>query len=614
MTTHPPGYQSTSLYVGDLAPEVSEGALFELFNTAGNVASIRVCRDTVTRRSLGYAYVNFHNPVDAERALDTLNNTMIKGRPCRIMWSQRDPSIRRSGVGNIFIKNLDKSIDHKALYDTFSDFGNILSCKVAVDEKGESKGYGFVHYETQDMADQAIAKVNGCVLGSSDKVVFVGPFIAKRERIKQTAQNFTNVFVKNLPEDATEEDIRTLFEKYGKVTSGVVKVDDHDKTKVFGFFNFENHEAARAACEALNNTEYKGRTVYVARAQKKAERQAELKAKWNQIRSERTNKGTNLYIKNLDDDMGEEALREEFAKFGNITSIAIMKDDKNNTSKGFGFVCFASPEEANKAISEMNGKVLGSKPLYVALAQRKEERRANLEAQYSSRPGAPVKGPRVAYPGGGQIPAGVYPGGAAPMFYQAPNMPQQFMYPGPQQAAVMRQGGRWTGPPQGQFAGQPQAMQYVVAGQMQGGRGSPAIRGGAAPPGGGGRGGHFAGQAAAPNGGVPGEGEPLTAEFLSHYSPEQQFLIVSQRLYPAIVKRQPDLAPKITGMIRSWYLEHNEGPEELLRLLEDTNALNAKIQEALEIWEDHVRATKAEGGSPAQAETPVKESAEAKAN
>lgn len=74
---------------------------------------------------------NFHDVFPAERALDTMNFDVIKGKPVRIMWSQRDPSLRKSGVGNIFIKNLDKSIDNKALYDTFSAFGNILSCKVS---------------------------------------------------------------------------------------------------------------------------------------------------------------------------------------------------------------------------------------------------------------------------------------------------------------------------------------------------------------------------------------------------------------------------------------------------------------------------------------------------
>ena len=108
------------------------------------------------------------------------------------------------------------------------------------------------------------------------------------------------------------------------------------------------------------------------------ERQAELKRKFEQLKQERISRyqGVNLYIKNLDDTINDEKLRKEFSPFGSITSAKVMLED--GRSKGFGFVCFSSPEDATKAVTEMNGRILGSKPLYVALAQRKEERKAHL--------------------------------------------------------------------------------------------------------------------------------------------------------------------------------------------------------------------------------------------
>ena len=156
----------------------------------------------------------------AERALDTMNFDVLKGRPIRIMWSQRDPSLRRSGVGNVFIKNLDKSIDNKAMYDTFSAFGNILSCKVAQDADGGSKGYGFVHFETEEAAMNAIQKVNGMLL--NEKKVFVGRFVPRKEREKELgekAKKFTNVYIKNFGEDLGDEKLKEVFSKFGKITS-----------------------------------------------------------------------------------------------------------------------------------------------------------------------------------------------------------------------------------------------------------------------------------------------------------------------------------------------------------------------------------------------------------
>ena len=64
------------------------------------------------------------------------------------------------------------------MHDTFAAFGNVLSCKVATDEAGRSRGYGFVHYETAEAAEGAIKAVNGMLL--NDKKVYVGHYISRK--------------------------------------------------------------------------------------------------------------------------------------------------------------------------------------------------------------------------------------------------------------------------------------------------------------------------------------------------------------------------------------------------------------------------------------------------
>jgi len=627
-----PNYPMASLYVGDLAPEVTEAMLFEKFSTAGPVLSIRVCRDMITRRSLGYAYVNFQQPADAERALDTMNFDVLKGRPIRIMWSQRDPSLRRSGVGNVFIKNLDKSIDNKAMYDTFSAFGNILSCKVAQDADGGSKGYGFVHFETEEAANNAIQKVNGMLL--NEKKVFVGRFVPRKEREKELgekAKKFTNVYIKNFGEDLGDEKLKEVFSKFGKITSYKV-VKDRDvkgedgeelletgpdgKNKGFGFVSFEDSESAEKAVDELNGVEMFGKTLYVGRAQKKAERQQELKKKFEQLKLERLNRyqGVNLYVKNLDDTIDDERLRKEFTPYGTITSAKVMNEE--GRSKGFGFVCFSSPEEATKAVTEMNGRIIVAKPLYVALAQRKEDRKAHLASQYIQR----MAGMRMQQMGGmQQMGMGGY-------FMPTMPQPQRFYTPAqiraqprwPQQQAVPRPGGMpgmgmgmgVGGMPRGPRVGGPRMGQQQPGGPRVGQPGpqpmtmmprpgmppvpmvgpqvrpqqsfkyTPTARNPPAQV--------MPGQIVAP-GGVPppqqavlvqGQ-EPLTATMLAAAPPQEQKQMLGERLFPLIQRMFPDLAGKITGML----LEIDNA--ELVHMLEDQNSLKGKVEEAVAVLQAH---------------------------
>lgn len=160
-----------SLYVGDLHPEVVDHHLFEAFAEFKTMDSVRVCRDRVTMKSLCYGYVNFKSQQDAIRAMKLKNNSYLNGKVIRVMWSHPDPSARKSGRGNVFVKNLAGSIDNAGLHDLFQKYGNILSSKVVMSGDGKSKGYGFVQFESEESANNAIEKLNGSTVG--DKQMYV---------------------------------------------------------------------------------------------------------------------------------------------------------------------------------------------------------------------------------------------------------------------------------------------------------------------------------------------------------------------------------------------------------------------------------------------------------
>lgn len=158
---------------------------------------------------------------------------------------------------------------------------------------------------------------------------YVAKFLtrAQRDGVDGVAR-FTNVYVKNFGEHLDDAKLKELFDKFGIITSHIVIRDAEGKSRGFGFVAFEKAEQALKAVGEMNGYELPdsdGKKLTVCRAQKKAERQAELKRKYALWKSdlEKKCKGANLYVKNLDETVTDEELHKIFEEYGTITSAKV---------------------------------------------------------------------------------------------------------------------------------------------------------------------------------------------------------------------------------------------------------------------------------------------------
>ena len=268
----------------------------------------------------------------------------------------------------LFAADLPEGTCEEDLYGFFSGY-KILSSKVI---QNINKTYAFVSFETKNDAERARRELNGVKIQAKyaqgiNKIS--KPVRLCRYESRNVLSNIDprcNLLVKNLSPQVSAHLLFNTFIKYGDVRSSKLMVDIMGESKGFGFISYYRWEDSVSAVEHLNNTELGGKNIKINYLEKGRHH---------------TVKRNNIYVKEIPKkNFAEKELIELFKKFGKINSAIVLKDEKGE-SKGFGFVCFEKPEDAEKAQKEMNGKKIFDNvenKLYVSFALKKAERKEEL--------------------------------------------------------------------------------------------------------------------------------------------------------------------------------------------------------------------------------------------
>jgi len=341
-----------TLYVGNLSPVTDEMRLHGMFSPYGSLSNSKVMRDLYTSISRRFGFVSFATVDEAQKAKEALNYTKIDNFEIRICFKKITSEFKEGA--NLFIKNIDKKASTKQLDELFSKYGKVVSCSIRTDDKGESLGYGYIQYESEESAEAAREKLNGNT--SFGQAIKVEKFVSSKNR--ETVKN--NLYFKNFPkswdQDRCTQQIKDLFGAHGTIVSSDVKPKTFSDgvTRFSGFCAMETQESAKLILEKYNNTKLEGSAedeepFYVAIAESKNARATKLKKEFIGLRNT-----TNLYVKSILETVTEEQLRSAFSKYGEITSLMIGSSQPpfipNGQTVKYAFINFKNEKMATEVL------------------------------------------------------------------------------------------------------------------------------------------------------------------------------------------------------------------------------------------------------------------------
>lgn len=158
------------VYVGSISFELKEDTIRTAFLPFGPIKSINMSWDSQTQKHKGFAFVEYELPEAAQLALDQMNGVMIGGRNIKVgrpsNMPQAAPIIEQitqeaKNFNRVYVASIHPDLAEEDIKTVFEAFGPIKSCKLATGAtNGKHKGYGFIEYEKEQAAVDAITSMN----------------------------------------------------------------------------------------------------------------------------------------------------------------------------------------------------------------------------------------------------------------------------------------------------------------------------------------------------------------------------------------------------------------------------------------------------------------------
>lgn len=350
MSAEPGLSRPLALHAGNLEPGVTEIDLYSFFSEISvSVSALRIIRDEATKGAR-YAYINFLSPEDAEKALHTLNYKQFKGQ--EILLSRSIPAAQRNPAANLYVSSLPENTPTEALAAALAPFGTIISARIAFAQDGTRHTYGYVQFESPEVANAVVEAVNAgpLTIAGTPQTIKAEIFKPSSERPRALA---TNIFVRNFPISSGKAAFETTVKQYGNVTSVFFQDACQNLQKSapsetgFGFANFATHEEAQAALVELNKLTIGTFKLEAFPAKSKADRQREVHER---SRSFTTSKA-NIYVKHIPQTQTAEELEAFFKSIGEVVSFKLHTNEVGSRT-GVAYVQYRLPEDAQRAIQQ----------------------------------------------------------------------------------------------------------------------------------------------------------------------------------------------------------------------------------------------------------------------